>query len=396
MINRLEIKREDRWIFCGDDVYFFLQENAQIKEKRFLLRIYPGITLLLILGFFKLVFLYIIQKISSTNNELYDHLVFETYESHMHQNYFKFYNPDKNISYRGVNVFDKKSYTSIHWIPLTVLIKNLAANLKSFKKNVEYLPPSFFNLLLRKAMNSIAAYSYWNALFSKINICNPTTKVFTSGPYIPGCAATSASLETIYIAHGFIGKFFAMPAYSSVMVYSDEECIEYQSYLGHSKTALFPISEIKEMNQSILIFLESTDYVTPLGDISGLITFFQKKQYEIVLKAHPYNSDSKILQKLSRIYDIEVNSDHLLTGMEAIQKYKPRFTAGWTSTTACESLRSGVIPISLAERTSTDIERTIYPIAKRSLFWDHEKDAIEHATVGMKNYIAGLKLVRSR
>lgn len=396
MINRLEIKREDRWIFCGDDVNFFLQENSQIKKKSSLLRIYLGITLLLILGFFKLVFLYIIQKISNTNNELYDHLVFETYESHMHQNYFKFYNPDKNISYRGVNIFDKKSYTSIHWIPLKVLIKNLAANLKSFKKNVEYLPPSFFNLLLRKAMNSIAPYSYLNALFSKINIYNPTIKVFASGPYIAGCAATSAGLETIYFAHGFVVKFFAMPAYSSVVVYSDEERAEYQSYLGHSKVSLFPISEIKEMNQSIIIFLESRDDWLPIGDMSGLITFFQKKQYKIVVKAHPYKPDSEILQKLSKIYHIDVCSDHLLTGIEVIQKYKPRFAAGWTSTTACESLRSGVIFISLAETTNQYYERTIYPMAKRCLNWDLEKDVIEHATVDMKNYIADLKLIRSR
>lgn len=396
MMDKLKIKPEDRWIYCGNDVRTFLKENTQIQNKRFLLRTYPGIALLLILGFFKLVFLYLIQQKSNVNTESYDHFVFETDESHMHQNYFKFYNPQKKISYRGVNVFNKKSYTSIHRISLVVLIKSFVVNLKSFKKNAGNLPPSFFNLLLKKAIDSIAAYSYWHALFSKIKTYTPATKVFSSGPYIPGCAATSAGIETIYVAHGFVEKFFANPAYSSVMTYSAEECLEYQAYLGHSNTSKFPISEIKDLNQSILIFFESDDRYISLDKLPELFAFFKKRQFKIIVKAHPYNQESKLLQKFSQIYDIDVNSNHLLTGMEVIQKYKPKFTAGWLSTTSCESLRSGVIPISLAEKTNIYIDNTIYPIAKRNFFWDHEIDAIKNAIIDTKNYIAALELVRSR
>ena len=320
MIKKLEIKRGDRWIFCGYDVVNFLQQNSKItNQKRVLLRAYPGIALLFIYGSLKVFNLYLIQKKSNGYSETHNHLVLETDQNHMHQNYLRFYNPDKSIPFIGIKAFDRRSYTAIKWVSLSELMKALAENLKSFKKNTEYLPPAFFNLLFRKAVRSITAYTYWFALFRKIKISSPSTKLFSSGPYIPGCAAAAAGIETIYVAHGFIEKFFAHPAYSSVMVYSDEECLEYQSYLGHDQTILFPISEIKDLNQSILIFL-FPESVMETENLLELVEFFQKRKYKIIVKTHPYNSESKILQQLSTIYDIEVNSDKSLTGMEAIQR----------------------------------------------------------------------------
>ena len=47
-MDKLKIKPEDRWIYCGNDVRTFLKENTQIQNKRFLLRTYSGIALLLI------------------------------------------------------------------------------------------------------------------------------------------------------------------------------------------------------------------------------------------------------------------------------------------------------------------------------------------------------------
>tara|TARA_B110000503_G_C7117625_1_gene401074 strand:- start:500 stop:1699 length:1200 start_codon:yes stop_codon:yes gene_type:complete len=399
MIKKGDIHRKDRWIFCGFDVVNFLQKNPEIKNhKRILLRAYPGIALLFIYGILRVSHLYLMQKKYDGDPEVHNHLVLETDESHMHQNYFKFCNPDKSIPFTMIKAFDNSSYTAISWISLSELMKALVGNLKGFKKNVEYLPPAFFNLLFRKAVSSIAVYTYWFALFSKINISRPSTKLFSSGPYIPGCAAAAAGIETIYIAHGFIQNFFANPAYSSVMVYSDEECLEYQRYLGHKQITLFPISEIKDLNQSILIFLSNTDIGAGMEteDLLELVKFFQKRKYKIIIKTHPYNSESKILQQLSKIYDIEMNSDKLLTGFQAIQRYKPKFTASWASTTACESLRSGVIPISLTKITHIAIHGSVYPQDKRNFYWDTEKNEIEQATIDRENYIASLKLVRFR
>lgn len=397
MIKKLEIKPEDRWIFCGYDVVNFLQKNPKIKnQKRILLRAYPGIALLFIYGSLRVFNLYLIQKKSDGYSKAHNHLVLKTDQNHMHQNYFRFYNPDKSIPFTGIKAFDRSSYTAISWVSLSELMKALVGNLKGFKKNTEYLPPAFFNLLFRKAVRSIAAYTYWFALFSKINISSPSTKLFSSGPYIPGCAAAAAGIETIYVAHGFIQKFFAHPAYSSVMVYSDEECLEYQSYLGHEQTIPFPISEIKDLNQSILIFLNPTVTEMEIENLSGLMAFFRKRKYKIILKTHLYSSEIKILQQFLTIYDIEVNSDKSLTGMEAIRKYKPKFTASWASTAACESLRSGVIPIQLEEITANTVQGSVYPQDKRNFFWDTDKNEIDQAAIDGNNYIASLNLIRFR
>jgi hypothetical protein len=311
-------------------------------------------------------------------------------------NYFRFYNPEKSISFQGIKVFDKTSFTAISWISLSELMQTLVRNLKDFKKNVEYLPPAFFNLLFRKAVRSISAYTYWCALFKKININNPSAKVFSSGPYIPGCAAAMVGMEIIYIAHGLVENFFANPAYSSVMVYSEEERLDYQTYLDHEQVTLFPITEINDLNQSIIIFLAADDSEMITGDWLGLAAFFHNRNYKIIVKTHPYNSESNVLKKLSEIYKVETCKIKELSGMDALKIYKPKFTAGWASTSACESLRSGIISISLAEITNRYIQMSVYPQGKRNFFWDTEKSEIEHAALNRKNYVESLELIRFR
>ena len=397
MIKKLEIQRKDRWIFCGLDVTEFLNANPETKNQNCkLLRVYPGIALLFIYGVLKVLHLYLVQKKSHISSDHHNHFVLETGESHMSLNYFRFYNPEKSISFQGIKVFDKTSFTAISWISLSELMQTLARNLKDFKKNVEYLPPAFFNLLFRKAVGSISAYTYWCALFKKININNPSAKVFSSGQYISGCAAAAVGMEIIYIAHGLVEYFFANPAYSSVMVYSDEERLNYQKYLDHEQVTLFPITEINDLNQSILIFLASDDSDMVKGDLLGLVAFFHNKNYKIIVKTHPYNSESNVLKKLLEIYKVETCNIKELSGMDALKIYKPKFTAGWVSTSACESLRSGIISITLAEITHRYIQRSVYPMGKRNFFWDTEKSEIEHATLDKKNYFESLELIRFR
>ena len=216
---------------------------------------------------------------------------------------------------------------------------------------------------------------------------------------MPSCAATCLGIETIYIPHGLIQRFLSNPAYTGIMVYSEDEQTEYQSYLGHEQVTLFPISEINGLNKSIIIFLAAIDSEMSSDNFSDVIKFFSGEGYKIIVKTHPYNPDSKILKqlsKLSKLYKIETNLIEALTGIQAIKSYKPQFSAGWSSTSLCESLRSGVISINLSSSNEIKKQRIVHPMERRNFCWPYEKDLIKYAVIDSEKYIESLELLRLR
>ena len=83
---------------------------------------------------------------------------------------------------------------------------------------------------------------------------------------------------------------------------------------------------------------------------------------------------------------------------EIILNLRPYFTVSWISTALCESLRHGVVPISLLEAitglTSPYLE--IYPIKKRTLSWHEEKERIFELLEDTSLYTKTLSELRVR
>ncbi|MDA9274296.1 hypothetical protein N9Q01_02325 [Gammaproteobacteria bacterium] len=396
-IAKSKINPAHRWIFLGEDIDLFVEAHPRLEnKKRILLRLYPALLLLFIFGVLKISYFYLIQKKDNSDKKYPDHFVLEANEGHMNENYYKFFNPQGDVPYTAIKAVNKISFTGIHKIYFSKLFKTLIQSLREFKKSSEYLSPKFFNLIYLKAQQSISAYTYWFALFERINKDNPNAKVFSAGQHMPSCAATCLGIETIYISHGLIKRFLSNPAYTDIMIYSEDEQIEYQSYLGHGQVTLFPISEISGLNKSIIIFLAASDNEMSSDNLSDVIKFFSGEGYKIIVKTHPYNPDSKILKQLSKLYKIETNSIKTLAGMQAIKSYKPQFSVGWSSTSLCESLRSGVISINLSSSNEIKQQRSIYPMERRNFCWSYEKDLIEYSAIDSEKYNESLELLRLR
>ena len=77
--------------------------------------------------------------------------------------------------------------------------------------------------------------------------------------------------------------------------------------------------------------------------------------------------------------------DSIGTGSDIIRNLKPSFVIGWGSTSLCESLNMGVIPISLSKKSEIRPD-SIYPIVKRTLSWHDEKKQIISAVNQQADY----------
>ena len=397
MLSNPQITPNARWIFCGQDVAdFFANIPSSRTTLKNLQRNYFKLAILFLYGFIQLFYLFIIQKKGGSNFKQCDHYLIKTGVDHMHQNYYTFFNLDEALPCIELEVFNKKSITSIKKISAYKLMQSFFQNYSIFKENTNFTGSKLNQLLFDKGMKSIAIYSYWCALFKEMSSENKNATLFSCGPYIPGCAASCNGIKTIYLAHGLIDRFYANPAYSEARVFSKEEQTEYMSYLGHTKVDLYPIAYKKNFNKQVIIFLGAIDLEMDFQDLSELINFFNKKGFLIIVKTHPSNAYSNILDNLSKIHNIDKIVREKLNGIEAINKYQPQFTVGWSSTGLCESLRAGVIPICLSTKSDPYINNALYPIIQRSIFWYDERDLIDFASMNVGNYHSTLKLLETR
>ena len=113
-----------------------------------------------------------------------------------------------------------------------------------------------------------------------------------------------------------------------------------------------------------------------------MLTLFSQKGYKIFLKRHPLYKGSLVV-KLAEVYNLEIaDHENKKDASEIILNLRPSFTVSWRSTSICESLRHGVIPISLLYKNDLSCQQLhissqeIYPIKRRSLCWVEEKERI--------------------
>jgi hypothetical protein len=85
-----------------------------------------------------------------------------------------------------------------------------------------------------------------------------------------------------------------------------------------------------------------------------------------------------LADKLAEAYNLEIaDHENKKDAGEVIVNLRPSFTVSWRSTSICESLRQGVVPISLSLTLNPNaIDKMIYPFKKRSLSWVEEKERI--------------------
>ena len=208
-------------------------------------------------------------------------------------------------------------------------------------------------------------------------------------------AANQVGIETVCIYHGLADKesIASHPFYDHIYVYASEEKTYFEDISPNSNVCLYPLKELSTLEKKVIIFFTRLDIHMSEKTISEILTLFLKKDYQIFLKKHPTYTGS-LASKIASKYNLEMITLEK-DASESILHLRPSFSIGWGSTALCESLRHGVIPISLDD-LDTDFSWAIYPFKKRTLSWKDEKERIFELLEDTSLYTKTLSELRVR
>ena len=256
-------------------------------------------------------------------------------------------------------------------------------------------------------------------------------KIFHSGAKTLSVAAARVGIETVWLYHGLARKQSKadFPFLDHIYVYSSEEKTYFEDISPNSNVCLYPVQELSKSEKKVIIFLEQLDIRMSEKTILEILTFFLKKDYQIFLKKHPTYTGS-LIHKIAEKYNLEM-IDHEKDASESILSLRPSFTIGWGSTALCESLRHGVVPISLvgsrtgqssnsqfheeflkskekkldvrmggcsyaADYLGLEFSWLVYPFKERTLSWKDEKERIFELLKDTSLYTKTLSELRTR
>jgi len=328
---------------------------------------------------------------------------------HHHNNIFRFlnFNSDEGTL---INAYDKNSIVSIKYIGFLPLYKELINNFYDaqdylINMNDLYDP----NEIIYRVSKSSAIYSYFYLLFKYIKYKFPEIKIYSGGAELASLAAIRNNLSTNYLSHGLIGvKALAnknyidfveediseknYPQYSSIYVYSDFEKKFLKSKLTQSKIIKYPFKTLKNLQRSVILFFENTEDFFDETQYLNIIEFFKKNGFLIYGKEHPVNL-SNFQKRFCYQNNIKLING-LQTAYEIINEKNPMFTLGWPSTSLCESLNLGVIPICIPDSHPFFKFKNFYPFSTKTISWKKDLNIIREAISSKTKYDHCLEKLR--
>tara|TARA_B110000483_G_scaffold46976_2_gene58602 strand:- start:601 stop:1803 length:1203 start_codon:yes stop_codon:yes gene_type:complete len=343
-------------------------------------------------GAIKIIQLYFLQaKHKPLSARIPNHLVVESQTHHMHLNYFRYFNPKKNKeNYLKIECFNKYQYTGIAKVSLLEIYKEFYLTAKEIIPIMRQLKETLNRQgLMKEVATSLPVFSYFVCLFKILKKRNDNLQLYSGGAPLISSAAIFSGIETYYLAHGFINKpferdvidpsskdyFLAYPDYRCIYTYSEEEKQSLKVFEIGSEICIYPYKKLTDLKKKIIIFLNYSDSNMNQENLEMLISMFQKNNYEVIIKIHPSYLGS-FDRKLAGNSSIRFEDSPGLSADSFIQKELPQFACGWISTTLCEALNLGVIPICLSDESDPLFHEILYPLKKKSIMWLTEKKLI--------------------
>jgi hypothetical protein len=393
-----------KWIFfslLNDPDRFAAKRNSKT-------RLWKG----LIYAFFKLHVIFVLQLpfLLRREKQISQYIILGSQASHHHSNIFRFLNFNPNEA-TIINAYDKTSVSSIRYIGIISLYKEFRKKIFELK---DYLinDNKLYNSedLITHATASIASFTYFSLLFQSIKSSHPNINIYSGGAELASLAAINSSLNTHYVSHGLLGlkappdgslseyvedkiSEESYPGYSSIYVYSDYENKFFSSRLTNTKIITYPVKTLIDLNPVIILFFEITDEFFDLIRFEQVVKFFKKNNFQIIAKEHPTNQ-SEFPVQFCRENQIELIRGSGITAYEIIREKQPMFTLGWPSTSLCESLNLGVIPICIPDHHPFFRFQTFYPFQSKTLSWSKDLLEIERLLFSQQNYDSCLANLR--
>ena len=344
-------------------------------------------------GAIRIMQLYFLQKKHPLrNNQIPDHIVIESAAPHMHLNYFRYFNNKgkDGAEHLMVECFNKAQFTSIRKLSFILIFKEFYITFKE-------ILPLLGNLqkilnrdgVVKEVMASLPVFSYFVCLLRDLKKNNPNIKFFSGGAPLVSSAAILVNIETYYLTHGFINKpvqrdelnpksndyFLAYPDYKYIYTYSEEEKKYLELFGVSSVIKLYPCKKLTHLQRKVIIFLNYTDVNMDQDSLEDLINVSHRNNYEVIIKIHPTymgNFDKNLPSRDK----VRFENSPELSANRFIQQERPEFACGWISTTLCEALNLGVIPICLSDEGDKLFDEVLYPLKKKFIMWHAEKKLI--------------------
>jgi len=315
------------------------------------------------------------------------------------KNYSKFF-PNNNVEVIHMEAFNTSQKINLNIVKTTSAFSFLLENIREANHILKLkLPLDLRKNIVNHSLPQLAVYTYLCAFVSAIKEQIPNVKIIHTGAILLSCAANRVGTETIYLSHGLASKFsdYHFPFDDYIYVYSDEEKSYFENISPNSNVCLYPVQELSKLEKRVIIFLRASDSFMSEKILSEVLTLFSQKGYQIFLKRHPMYTifRGSLAYKLVEAYNLEItDQENEKDASEIILNLRPSFTVSWKSTSLCESLRHGVIPISLS--LSINPDTMIYPFKKRSLSWVEEKERIFDLLEDTSLYTKTLSELRMR
>ena len=414
------VNKRNKWLFSSLEIsrYLVKSDNSVLIPRgnvwHLAIQAYPGyIYNLLKLTYFLAKQLFSFRKTSFHKKST--HILLSTGSGYDLKNYSKFFR-ESNVEVIQLEAFNINQFTNFNIVKIKTLIAFFVENLQEVSKILRLkLPQDLRDKIVNQSFRNLASYTYFCAFLFVIKKELPKVKIFHSGAYLLSVAATRVGIETFYLLHGLAGKVskVSFPFFDHIYVYSSEDKIYFENVSPKSNVCLYPLKELSNLEKRVIIFLRQSDFMMSEVDLSELLSHFSKKDFKIFFKKHPAYQGS-LAEKLAKKHNVEI-IDLEKDGSGIILNYRPSFTVSWMSTSLCESLNHGVIPISLASQeepkyaighinpemdmSMTWIDKyawTPYPIKKRSLSWRDEKARIYGLLEDISLYRNTLSELRTR
>jgi hypothetical protein len=394
------VNKRNKWLFCSSvqlTTYLEKSDNSILIPSENIwyssLTAYPSYSYNLL----KLIYFLVKQLFSDKTSfqKKSTHVLVSIGEGHDLKNYSKLF-PDNNVEVIHMEAFNTSQKISFNIVELKLAFSLFLENLREANNILKLkLPLDLRKKVINSGLPLLAIYTYLCAFLSAIKEQIPNVKIFHSNVTLLSMAANQVGIETVCIYHGLADKesIASHPFYDHIYVYASEEKTYFEDISPNSNVCLYPLKELSNLEKKVIIFLSTHDYFMSEKTISEILTLFLKKDYQIFLKKHPTYTGS-LASKIASKYNLEMITLEK-DASESILHLRPSFSIGWGSTALCESLRHGVIPISLDD-LDTDFSWAIYPFKKRTLSWKEEKERIFELLEDTSLYTKTLSELRVR
>ena len=382
---------DKKWVFCDNYIHRSLIEFGKYSANvryRISFAVFSKLLFFLTYSFFKVLYYYFSQFFIIYTGDIKDKKVIflKSGNGYDYDNLYKAFDHVES-EVVCINSFTMKSYMSVTRVGFYTLIGTFLHSVIAYLSVVrEHLPKHVEYLVIDNGLRNISQYTFLLSFFKTVYSLNDDIHVCSGGAMLASNASISARLKTSYLLHGNIGNIhpIVFPDFYKVYVYSYDEKLYLDNSGISSDVLVYPYENISTHNKLVVVFMRIDDEKMNFHELRNLVVFFKFNNYLVKFKLHPqYNGEN--IYDWANTLNVEVFNEDAGSASSLISSTLPSFVVAWKSTSLCESLNMGVIPISLSKKSEIKPD-SIYPIVKRTLSWHDEKKQIISAVNQQADY----------